>query len=113
MDTLSDLIKIVLPAALVLYAMYLVIRSFLQKDFDRQVVALKQKNAEVVLPIRLQAYERMALFLERISPNNMLIRLADPTMTAAAFSNCYSQRFVMNFIITIHNRSICRMTPGR
>jgi hypothetical protein len=85
MDTLSDLIKIVLPAALVLYAMYLVIRSFLQKDFDRQVVALKQKNAEVVLPIRLQAYERMALFLERISPNNMLIRLADPTMTAAAF----------------------------
>ncbi len=85
MDYLSDLIKIVLPAALVLYAMYLVIRSFLQKDFDRQLIALKEKNSETVLPLRLQAYERMALFLERISPNNMLIRLADPNLSAGEF----------------------------
>jgi len=85
MDYLSDLIKILIPAGLVLYAMYLVTRSFLQKDFDRQLVALKSKNSETVLPLRLQAYERMALFLERISPNNMLIRLADPTMNAAVF----------------------------
>jgi len=85
MDYLSDLIKIVLPAALVLYAMYLVIRSFLQKDFDRQLISLKAKNSETILPLRLQAYERMALFLERISPNNMLIRLADPQLSAAEF----------------------------
>ena len=85
MDYLGDLIKIVLPAALVLYAMYLVIRSFLQKDFDRQLISLKAKNTETILPLRLQAYERMALFLERISPNNMLIRLTDPQLSAAEF----------------------------
>lgn len=85
MDYLSDLIKIVLPAALVLYAMYLVIRSFLQKDFDRQLIAIKQQNTETILPLRLQAYERMALFLERIAPNNMLIRLMEPSLSATAF----------------------------
>jgi hypothetical protein len=31
-----------------------------------------QKNA---LPLRLQAYERMALYMERISPANLLIRI--------------------------------------
>ena len=85
MDYLSDLIKIVLPAALVLYAMFLVIRSFLQKDFEKQLIRVKEKNSETILPLRLQAYERMALFLERISPNNMLIRLAEPQLSAAAF----------------------------
>lgn len=102
MDYLSDLIKIVLPAALVLYAMYLVIRSFLQKDFDRQLVALKVKNSETVLPIRLQAYERMALFLERISPNNMLIRLANPVMSAAEFQQLLLQEIRDEFH---HNHS--------
>lgn len=32
-----------------------------------------QKNA---LPLRLQAYERMALFLERINPTNLLLRVS-------------------------------------
>ena len=36
---------------------------------------LRMKNQETVLPIRLQAYERMCLFLERISPNNLVLRL--------------------------------------
>ena len=32
----------------------------------------KQKDA---LPLRLQAYERMVLFLERINPNSILVRV--------------------------------------
>ena len=85
MEYINDLIKLVVPAALVLYAMYLVIRSFLQKDFDKRLIETKMKNAETVLPIRLQAYERMALFLERIPPNNMLLRMADPGLSALVF----------------------------
>ena len=85
MDYITDFLKILVPAALVLYAMYLTIRSFLQKQFDHRLLDLKLKNTEVILPIRLQAYERMALFLERISPNNMLLRLSEPSMSAAQF----------------------------
>lgn len=85
MDYITDFLKILVPAALVLYAMYLTMRSFLQKQFDHRLVDLKLKNSETILPIRLQAYERMALFLERISPNNMLLRLSEPSMNAAQF----------------------------
>lgn len=85
MDVITELIKIVVPAALVLYAMFLVVRSFLNKQFDARLIDLKLKNTETILPIRLQAYERVALLLERISPNNMLIRLSDPQIGAFDF----------------------------
>ena len=47
----------------------------LQMNFDARREALK-----VVTPIRLQAYERMALFLERISPNSLVLRCYQPGM---------------------------------
>lgn len=40
---------------------------------------------ETILPVRLQAYERMALFLERISPQNLLVRLNTGGMTSKEF----------------------------
>lgn len=85
MDMITELLKVLIPAILVMYAMYLVVRNFLQKQFDHRLLDLKVKNIETVLPIRLQAYERIALLLERISPNNMLLRLSDPSISAFAF----------------------------
>ncbi|GHE66430.1 MULTISPECIES: hypothetical protein [Roseivirga] len=85
MDYITELIKILVPAALVMYAMYLVTRNFLQKQFEKQLLEVKSKTVETVLPLRLQAYERLALLLERISPNNMLLRLSDPSISAFEF----------------------------
>jgi hypothetical protein len=83
METLiGDLLKLLLPASLVLYAMYLVVKSFLNKDFEKKLVELKYKNSEIVLPIRLQAYERMTLFLERITPHNLIVRVNESGITA-------------------------------
>ena len=85
MEIVVDLLKILMPAALVLYAMYLTIKSFLNKDFEKKVVDLKMKNTEIILPLRLQAYERMSLFLERISPHNLVIRVNEPGLEVAHF----------------------------
>lgn len=47
------------------------------KNEDGRRRFLLHKDLQVnALPIRLQAYERMALFLERISPNKLLIRIS-------------------------------------
>jgi hypothetical protein len=74
--------KILIPAALAIYAMYLTINSFLKKDFEKRLMDLKNRNSEIILPNRLQAYERMTLFLERISPGNLILRLNDPSYSA-------------------------------
>lgn len=82
MEVLIEFVKIILPAALVLYGMYLTVKSFMTKELEKKMLEVKVRNVETVLPIRLQAYERICLLLERLSPNNLVIRLNDGKMTA-------------------------------
>jgi len=83
MEYVLDLLKIILPAGVVLYGMYLVVISFLSKEREKLLVDLKTQNTQVVLPVRLQAAERLCLLLERITPNN-LVRRSNPSQFAAA-----------------------------
>ncbi len=47
------------------------------KNEDGRRRFLLQKDMQVnTMPLRLQAYERMAIFLERITPSKLLIRVA-------------------------------------
>lgn len=85
MDALIEFIKILVPAAVVLYAMYLVVRLFVQREIDIKKLEVRGKCIETVLPNRLQAYERMTLFLERMSPQNLLMRLNAVGMPAREF----------------------------
>lgn len=94
---IGDLLKITIPAGMILYAMYLVVKSFLTKDFERRMVDIKIKNNEIVLPIRLQAYERMSLFLERISLHNLILRVNDPSYNVAQFQQILSMEIRNEF----------------
>jgi len=85
MEIVYDLLKITIPAALVLYLAYLLVRSFLQKQLDEVAFNARQKNQEIVVPIRLQAYERVVLLLERITPANLLSRLGSSDYSAEEF----------------------------
>ena len=61
MDALIDFGKILIPASLVLYAAYLLVRSFLAKEIELKKLEIRNRSIETVLPLRLQAYERMCL----------------------------------------------------
>jgi hypothetical protein len=78
-----------IPAALVLATAYLMLKRFLDREARMRDAEVREKLAKVqdetkktILPLRLQAYERIILFLERISLNNMVMRLHHPGMTA-------------------------------
>ncbi|TAE41104.1 MAG: hypothetical protein EAZ70_02495 [Runella slithyformis] len=85
MDIVADFLKMTLPAALVLYAVYLTVTAFLKKSFVEKQADQRLRQIEMALPIRLQAYERMCLFLERIAPNNLLMRLNGTATSASEF----------------------------
>lgn len=55
-----------LPAGLVLYAMYLTVRASLNRF-------LAERSTDLT-PLRLQAYERLCLLLERMKPQALLLR---------------------------------------
>ncbi|MCH7408442.1 hypothetical protein MM239_03475 [Belliella sp. DSM 111904] len=82
MEFVTDLFKIVLPAGLVIYGMYLTVVSFLKKERENQLIQIKTKNSELIIPVRLQAAERICLFLERVTPNNLVRRINQPDFSA-------------------------------
>lgn len=85
MEVVIEFVKILVPASIVLYAMYLLVRSFTQKEIDLKRLEIRGRSIETVLPSRLHAYERMTLFLERMAPQNLLVRLNTASMPAKEF----------------------------
>ncbi|TGE14115.1 DUF7935 family protein [Hymenobacter elongatus] len=88
MDTTAyifDLLKSILPALIVAGSLFFLIQSYLEKDQQRRLIELRLENSKTTLPLRLQAYERVTLLLERITPNNLLIRLSSSGQTAAEY----------------------------
>ncbi|WP_310587541.1 DUF7935 family protein [Emticicia aquatica] len=97
MQSITELLKILIPSAAVLYGMYLTVQTFLEKQFEQKQLEVKQKNTELVTPIRLQAYERMTLFLERITPNNLLIRINNMDIQAIDYQRLILQEIREEF----------------
>lgn len=75
MDPLFEIIKILLPSAIVFLTAYYLVKNFLDHENRKRTVDLKLANQTVITPIRLQAYERVILFLERINPTSMVMRM--------------------------------------
>jgi hypothetical protein len=81
MNTILELVKYTLPAVVVLAASYLIVKKFLVTETQRKQLAIFQEAQDVTLKLRLQAYERLVLFIERMNPRNMIPRIYDSSMT--------------------------------
>ncbi|MGC8803313.1 MAG: hypothetical protein ACP5PS_06020 [Bacteroidales bacterium] len=60
----------------------LFVRMFLKYNEKERKAEILLKNHEIILPLRLQAYERLTLMLERISPESLLTRHNQTGLTA-------------------------------
>ncbi|MBS1487196.1 MAG: hypothetical protein JST43_06365 [Bacteroidetes bacterium] len=101
MEAVIEFIKILLPASVVLYAVYLMVRAFIQREIELKKLEVRSRSIETILPARLQAYERITLFLERISPQNLLIRLNNPAYTVHDF-----QKILLDEIRNEYNHNV-------
>jgi hypothetical protein len=82
MNTFLEILKYILPSLIVFGTAYLIIRSFIDNDQKKRKLEIRLANQKTITPIKLQAYERLTLLLERISPESMIVRIQDPKMTA-------------------------------
>ena len=63
---------------------YFLIKQFIESEHRNRLIEMKMNNQAInqkfVTPIRLQAYERVILLLERISPSSLILRENIPGM---------------------------------
>jgi hypothetical protein len=85
MENLSDFIIFTFPFLLLIAIVIFLVYYLLRFEKLRAVTKLKNKNTSAILNIRLQAFERILLFLERISPQQLVVRNNNPSLTVAEF----------------------------
>ncbi|HWB63036.1 MAG TPA: hypothetical protein VG603_05960 [Chitinophagales bacterium] len=75
-----DILKYTLPALIVFLTAYFLLTRYMQKDATAKAIEMKMKRDKEIIMLRLQAYERLSLFLERISPAVVISRVRTPDM---------------------------------
>lgn len=82
MEALLEILKYTLPALVVFLTVLVMIRNWSRNEDKRRKNEFNMHLTDDILPVRLQAYERSILLLERISPESMILRISRSDYTA-------------------------------
>lgn len=100
MDIVFEILKYSLPSVFLLLLCYMMLSNFMENEEKRRSYFLKKETQKSALPVRLQAYERMSMFLERITPERLLLRISAQGMSVQQYRkllvNSIKQEFEHN-----------------
>ncbi len=96
-EKILELLSYTLPAVITgLVALYF-FKQHTKNEEQRRNFLLRKEKQNIALPLRLQAYERMALFLERISPTKLLVRVKPSGDKISNYQNKLIQNIEQEF----------------
>ena len=84
---ITDILAYTLPSIVTGVVAYFLFDSHFKDQQNTRRWLLQKDKQTVSLPIRLQAYERMTLFMERISPSQLLVRITPLSEDANEYQN--------------------------
>lgn len=76
MEVILEILKYTVPALIVFLTVLVMLRTWSRNEEKRRKTEFNMHISDEILPVRLQAYERSILLLERISPESMIIRVS-------------------------------------
>ena len=82
MEVVLEILKYTVPALIVFFTVLVMLKSWSKNEDKRRKSEFNMHISDDILPVRLQAYERSILLLERISPNSMIMRVSRSDYTA-------------------------------
>lgn len=74
-STMIEVFKYTIPALIVLLAAWIVMHKLFKNEEQKRLWELKRLSQKEISPVRMRAYERLTLLLERTTPEHMLIDL--------------------------------------
>lgn len=81
-EVILEIIKITVPALIVFFTVFYLMKQYLASQYQLKSLEFKQNQQSTTIPLRLQAYERLSLFCERIAIPSLVLRLRQEGMTA-------------------------------
>jgi hypothetical protein len=87
MESFITLLEILMPMVFVGLVAYFIIKQYLEYEGSKQRIEIELSRQEIVYPARMQAYERIILFLERSTPESLIRRVLKGGMSARLFQS--------------------------
>jgi len=97
MQAFIEVLKYTVPSLIVLATAYFLLKMFFEKEAEKNQIQLRLDMQKLTIPVRLQAYERLILLLERIEPAGLVIRTNVPGMTASQLQTALVQTIRSEF----------------
>ncbi|PAW92003.1 hypothetical protein CKK33_00225 [Mucilaginibacter sp. MD40] len=98
---LFDILKYTIAGVGVIYIAFYLFKPYMDKAHNLQALELRKAISNQTLPLRLQAYERLVLLIDRIDPANLLIRL-----NANAYSAAELYNIILNEVRTEYQHNV-------
>ncbi|OJU74551.1 MAG: hypothetical protein BGO09_02860 [Bacteroidetes bacterium 47-18] len=92
-----EILKFTIPTVIVIIALHSVISKFLKSETQRRQFEVFKNGQDITLRLRLQAYERLALFLERLHLRSLMTRSYQTGMTVRDFQVAMIQNIQMEY----------------
>lgn len=92
-----DLFLFAIPALITGIIAYYFFKEHIKNEDGRRRFLLKKDMQVNAMPLRLQAYERMALFLERVTPSKLLIRISPISSSKGDYESLLIQNIEQEF----------------
>ena len=83
----AKIFTILLVAAIIAFTVYHLIKMYFNTQYNLRAFETQHKYADQSVPLKLQAYERLIIMIERISVPNLISRLATKNMRAEELIN--------------------------
>lgn len=98
---MTEVLKYVMPSLVVLLATWLVMYKLFKNEEQKRLWELKKLSQKEISPIRMRAYERLSLLLERTTPDHMLV-----DMPLAEMSVLQVQQRLMEIVRTEYDHNL-------
>lgn len=102
-EKLLEIASYTIPAIITGGVAFGLLHKFFRNEESKRKFELLRENQQQGLPIRLQAYERIVLFLERINPVNLMMRVEPSGLDAPSYAT-----FLIHNIQTEYEHNIAQ-----
>ncbi len=96
-DFILQLIAYTIPALVTAAISYIYFSELLNRQSKKDAFLLQHKKSDEMLPIKLQAYERFAILLERIDLKKLVLRVAPVSTDKNAYQVLLIQHIEQEF----------------
>lgn len=77
-----DIILVIVPVLVIFVLFFFLMNSWFKNQMKLKALEQHERSSQFTRPLKLQAYERLMLFCERVSLQNLLLRIQSSDMSA-------------------------------